>query len=106
MLTIGWMRSARALALAAAVLTLAACGDIYSRSDFTTMVMNKSDNEVTKQLGKPANVDTSNPERVIWTYKNTTFDLDHENKRDTKTLLILEHKGSGGALIVTNVEFS
>jgi hypothetical protein len=99
------MRLTRALALAAAVLTLAACGDLYSRTDFTTMVMNKSESEVRKQVGKPSEVDASNPKRVIWTYTNTTFDIDNQNKRDAKTMLILEPNGSGGALMVTNVEF-
>ena len=105
MLTTEWMRSARAFALAVAVLMIAACGNIYSRTDFTTMVINKSDEEVVKQVGKPANVDTSNPERVIWTYSHTTFDIDNQNKRDVKATLILERKGTGGALMVTNVEF-
>ena len=98
----GW---ARALVLAIAVSTLAACGDLYSRTDFTTMVMSKSENEVTKQVGKPASIDTSNPKRVIWIYNGTTFDIDNQNKRDARTILILEPNGKGGALMVTSVEF-
>jgi hypothetical protein len=63
MFTTEWKRSARAFVLAVAVLMIAACGNLYSRTDFTTMVMNKSETEVVKQVGKPSNVDANNPER-------------------------------------------
>ncbi len=101
----GWKHTARAAALAIAMLMIAACADIYSRGDFTTMVMSKSENEVIKQVGKPSNVDSSNPDRVIWTYTRKTFDIEKQNTRDAKTMVIFEHKGAAGALMVTNVEF-
>jgi hypothetical protein len=100
-----WKGRTRALVFAIAVSTLAACGDLYSRTDFTTMVMNKSDTEVTKTVGKPASIDASNPRRVIWTYNNSTFDIDNQNKRDSRTRLIMEPTGNGGKLMVTSVEF-
>ena len=106
MLVSHWTRSVRGLVLALAISLVAACGDLYSRTDFTTMIMNKSEQEVIKQIGKPSTVDDSNPDRVIWIYTNTTFDVDNQNKRDAKTTLTLERKGSGGKLMVTAVDFS
>lgn len=96
-------RIGNALLIAGALL-LAACGDIHSRSDFSTMVMNKSEEEVKTAAGKPAEIDNSNPDRVVWTYKLETFDVDNGNKRDAKTIVIFE-KGPGGKLRVTNVQF-
>jgi len=90
--------------LLAAALLLGACGDIHSRSDFNTMVMNKSEDEVKATAGKPAEIDNSNPDRVIWTYKLETFDVDNGNKRDDRTMLIFE-KGAGGKLRVTNIQY-
>ncbi|HSQ05821.1 MAG TPA: hypothetical protein VLN59_17415 [Burkholderiales bacterium] len=91
--------------LLAASLLLAACGDIHSRTEFTTMVMNKSEEEVKSTAGKPAEIDASNPDHVVWIYKLETFDIDHGNKRDEKTLVIFERKGSGDKLRVTDVKF-
>ncbi len=90
--------------LLAGALLLAACGDIHSRADFNTMVMNKSEEEVKSAAGKPAEIDNSNPDRVVWTYKLETFDVDNANKRDAKTMVIFE-RGAGGKLRVTNVQF-
>ena len=69
------------------------------------MVMNKSEQEVITQIGKPSRVDASNPDCVMWTYTTTIFNVENQNKRDATTMLMLERKGSGGALMVTNVEF-
>ena len=85
-------------------LALTACGDIYSREDFTKAVVGKSDDEVSKQFGKPGIVDTSNPKRVVWTYIRETFDLANQNKRDPKTMVIFEQQPDG-KLVVTKVEF-
>jgi hypothetical protein len=87
------------------MLNLAGCGDIYSRTDFTTMVMGKSDKEVTKALGKPAGVEETDASHVTWTYKSGTFDLDNQNKRDSKAMVIFERKAPGGAMVVTEVKF-
>ena len=89
--------------LFAASLLLAACGNIFSRTDFTTMVMDKSEEEVKSKAGKPAEIDASNPDHVVWTYKLETFG--EGNKRDDKTMVIFERKGPGGKLKVTNVQF-
>jgi hypothetical protein len=69
------------------------------------LVMGKSEQEVTSKAGKPAAVDSSNPERAIWTYHRVTFDLARQNREDARTLVIFERKGAGGALMVAKVEF-
>ena len=105
MRTAGLKRFALVAALLAPILWIAGCGEIYSRGDFTTKVMNKSETDIIKEIGKPSNVDSSNPNRVIWTYTSKTFNIENQNTRDAKTMLIFEHKGTAGALMVTNVEF-
>jgi hypothetical protein len=98
------MRTATVLLLTATFL-LAACGDIFSRVDFTAMVMDKSEQEVTSKAGRPAEIDTSNPDRVVWTYKMATFDMGNGNQRDPVTRVVFQRSGPGGALKVTGVEF-
>ena len=93
------------LAAVLVLVLLAGCGNIYSRGDFVGMVMNKSEEEVTKQIGKPSAVDSSNPDRVIWTYTHETFNLENQNTRDARTMVIFEHKGPQGELKVTSVEY-
>jgi hypothetical protein len=104
MRTTGWMRALRAAVIVLPLVFVAACGQIYSRTDFTTMVMDKSDAEVMQKVGKPVSVDSSNAEQVIWTYYSETFDVDNQNKRDQKTVVTLK-KGSDGKLKVTGVQF-
>jgi hypothetical protein len=88
-------------ALLAMVLT--ACGNVYSRDDFTTAVIGKSDTEVTQRFGKPASIDDSKPNQVIWTYSRTTFDLAHENRIDSTASVIFQRQDGG--LRATKVEF-
>ena len=98
-----WKRTfLAALLLSTSLLT--ACGNTYSREDFTTGVMGKSEQEVTAKFGKPATVDESNPDHVMWTYTRETFDLTNQNRIDPKTTVIFERPG--GARRVAKVEFS
>jgi hypothetical protein len=76
-----------------AALTLAGCGDLYDRKDFETYVKDKSEQEVRSKVGKPAAVDSSNPERVVWTYNVATFDSTNKNARDQKTLVVFKPLG-------------
>ncbi len=87
-----------AAVLAVAGLSLGGCGDLYERADFATSVQGKSDAEVKKAVGKPASVDTSNPERVTWTYNSVTFNVGNANKRDAKTVVVFKPEGAGGKL--------
>ncbi len=84
--------------LAVAGLSLGGCGELYERSDFVKSVQGKSDAEVQKAIGKPASIDASNPGRVTWTYTSATFDLEHGNKRDAKTIVVFKPEAAGGKL--------
>ena len=101
----GLARLLGVMLLVVATLAASGCGDLYSREDFTALVMSKSEKEVIGKLGKPAAVDENNPARVTWTYNSGTFDVEHQNKRDSKALVIFERKAPGGALMVTEVKF-
>ena len=89
--------------LAVAIFALAGCGDLYDRKDFETSVRDKSEDEVRKKVGKPAAVDSSNPERVTWTYNGTTFDPTNKNARDQKTVVVF--KPIGGKLKAVEVTY-
>ena len=87
------------------VLTLSACGQVLSREDLITAVVGKSEQEVTQQLGKPDAVEDSNSARVTWTYNRKTFDLEHQNKVDSKAMLLFERDKGGNNRRVTKVDF-
>jgi hypothetical protein len=105
MIALPGKRILRATAAAVLALSLAACGQVYSRTDFKTMVIDKSEEEVTKNVGKPKAVDASKPDHVVWKYSTATFDTDQQNRRDSETRVIFEKTGPGGKLKATNVEF-
>lgn len=85
-------------------LLLTGCGDIYSRDDFRTAVVGKSDAEVLTQFGKPDVVDTHDPTRTVWTYKHKTFDLANQNSRDAEADVTFD-KPAGGTPHAVSVEF-
>lgn len=87
----------------AAGLLLSGCGDLYDRADFAKSVQSKSEAEIRKSIGKPTAVDSSNPERVVWTYTSTTFDNANGNKRDAKTIVVLKPEKPGGTLRATEI---
>jgi hypothetical protein len=97
------MRMVGTTACAIAALALAGCGPVYERSDFLKEVQNKSEAEVQKALGKPASIDASNPDRVVWTYTGESFDLANGNKRDSKQIVVFARVGD--KLMVTDVQF-
>lgn len=94
-----------AAALVIAMLAGSGCGEFYGRSDFSSYVMNKTEEEVVSKVGKADAVDNSNPARVTWTYKGKTFDYENQNKRDAKALVIFQRDGASGKLKVTEVKF-
>jgi len=94
-----------AAALVIAMLALGGCGDIYGRSDFSSFVMGKSEQEVVKMVGKADTVDTSDPAHVTWIYKGKTFDFENQNKRDAQALVIFQPDSTNGKLKVTEVKF-
>jgi len=98
-------RALGAIVLVIAVQFMFGCGQFFGRDDFTGYVMNKTAAEVTAKVGKPATVDDSTPERVIWTYQSITYDLQDHNKKDARTLVIFRRDAPGGQLKVAEVKF-
>ena len=92
-----------AAALAATAL-LAACGNTYSRDDFTKAVVGKSEQEVTQAVGKPSSVQEGDAEHATWIYTHQTFDLSNQNRMDSTTSVIFE--GPAGSRHATKVDFS
>jgi len=101
----GMARAFAAIVLVIAMQFMAGCGEFFGREDFTGYVMNKTEKEVVAKVGKPATVDDSSPERVIWTYKLITYDLQDHNKKDGSTLVIFRRDAPGGTLRVAEVKF-
>ena len=98
-------RALGAIVLVIAMQFMAGCGEFFARDDFTGNVMNKTEKEVVAKVGKPATVDESNPDRVIWTYQSITYDLQDHNKKDARTLVIFRRDAPGGQLKVAEVKF-
>lgn len=91
----------------AGVLALASgCSDSgHPRGLFTGRVMEKTEAEITEDIGKPASVDATNPQRVKWVYKRKTFDPDNMNTPDNETNLYFKPDASG-KLKVSEVGFN
>ena len=101
----GTARAFGAIVLVISMQIMAGCGQFFGRDDFTGYVMNKTAAEVAAKVGKPATVDDSNPERVIWTYQSITYDLQDHNKKDARTLVIFRRDAPGGQLKAAEVKF-
>ena len=91
--------------LVIAVSIAGGCGDIYGHDEFQKLVINKPATEVEKNLGKPIAVDNSDPARVMWTYNQLTYDIENQNKRDTKTVLVLAPDNATKGLKVVEVKY-
>ena len=74
------------------------------RGLFTGFVMDKTEQEVEAKFGKPAAVETTNPNTQKWVYKRITFDPDNQNQVDNETILIFQ-KDAAGKFKVTQVVF-
>ena len=99
------LRSLATALFAIATLALAACGDVYVHEEFNKLAMNKSDAEVQESLGKPTSVDATNPQHVLWTYYSKTFDVENQNKRDIKAVVVFEPDPATKKLKVVKVEY-
>ena len=99
------LRSLRTALFVIATLALAGCGDVYVHEEFNKLAMNKSDAEVKESLGKPTSIDATNPQHVLWTYYSKTFDVDNQNKRDIKAVVIFEPDPATKTLKAVKVEY-
>jgi hypothetical protein len=88
----------------AALMLVAACSRPFSRDDFTTAVMGKSEQEVMTAIGKPASVKEDDAEHATWTYSRQTFDLNNQNRMDSSATVIFQ--GPAGKRYATKVDFS
>jgi len=98
-----WNRLTQFLATAA-LLSLAACNADYPRGQFAGYVVNHSEDEILSQVGKPVEIDNTNPDRPIWVYKKKTFNVDDYNRLDDSTLVYMK-KGPSGKLVGQDVSF-
>jgi hypothetical protein len=89
----------------AIALVIAGCGQLQGRDEFTKAVMDKSEQEVISAIGKPANVDSSNPEHVVWTYHKATYDITNGNKEDESTMVIFTPNPATGKLKVVEIKY-
>ena len=100
------MHSAKTLRLVTMVLAVFAfsgCTDLSNREDFESAMKNKSESEVVKYAGKPAEIDRSDPSHVKYIYKSRTFDVP-TRKTDAETDVIFT-PSSDGQLHVAEVVF-
>ena len=94
-----------AVAVVAIAFMLSACSEKLSRDDFAARVKDKSDVEVAKLLGKPAEVGSSAPDQVTWTYNSITFHIEGGNKFDKQTIVVFSKAAADGKLKVTGVKY-
>jgi hypothetical protein len=87
----------------AGVFALGGCGDLSNREDFAAQLKNKTEPEVLKYAGKPAQVDSTDPNHVAWIYKSRTFDVP-TRKTDAETDVIFT-ASADGKLHVADVVF-
>ena len=88
---------------AAALFTFGGCSDVANREDFASQLKNKTEAEVLRYAGKPAQVDAADPNRVAWIYKSRTFDVP-TRRTDPETDVIFT-PSSDGKLHVADVVF-
>ena len=88
------LRAAATAAILAVCLALGACAERMNRDDFAQLIKGKSEQDVLKNAGKPDSKDEKSDQHV-WTYKSRTFDVQHGNKTDDRTLVIFTPGGEG-----------
>ena len=99
------LRSLAVAGLAAAAVTLAACGTGgHTRGMFYGKVIGKTETEIVDTLGQPAQVDRANPERPVLVYKTKTFDPDNANRVDPETAIYLK-KAADGQFVAEDVSY-
>jgi hypothetical protein len=98
-------RSKRVLLAVITAVALAACTGAYQRGIFQGYVIDATEDEITSKIGKPDQVDTSDPTAPKWIYTKKTFDPDNMNKTDEKTVVVLRKDPKSGKLVGAQVVF-
>jgi hypothetical protein len=103
----GWNTRGLLAAGAFALLSaLAACGSGgYQRGIFTGYVVDSTEEEITSKIGKPDQIDNSDPNAPKWIYNKKTFDPDNMNKTDEKTVVVLHKDPATGKMKGAEVMF-
>jgi hypothetical protein len=81
--------------LLACLVMLAACSDLRSREDFSTLVREKSEQDVVKALGKPSQIDHAQPPAVRYVYTSRTFHIENGNKVDARAVVVFRPSTDG-----------
>ncbi|HYC45004.1 MAG TPA: hypothetical protein VED01_05915 [Burkholderiales bacterium] len=97
------MKCAAAFVAVLAVSMFAGCSEVSNREDFASQISHKTEREVERFAGKPASVDSADPNRVIWIYKGRTFDVP-TRKTDPETDVVFS-RAADGKLHVVDVVF-
>ena len=92
---------------AVVVTTLGACSSDggYQRGIFTGYVVDATEDEIVSKVGKPNQVDASDPNAPRWIYNRKTFDPDNMNKVDDKTIVVMKKDPATGKFRGTEVLF-
>ena len=92
--------------LALAVIT--ACGPTggYQRGLFQGYVIGSTEEEIANKIGKPDEVDNSDPKAPRWIYKKKTFDPDNQNQVDARTIVIFKKDDATGKMKGADIIFS
>ena len=99
-----YLRTAATTAILAACLVLASCGERTNREDFVGLIKGKTELQVRTNAGKPESVEDQSASRHVWTYASRTFDVQRQNKTDSKTIVTFT-PGADGKLVVSDVKF-
>lgn len=99
-----WKRAGMALVLAAAVFACSGGGG-YQRGIFQGYVIDATEEEIASKIGKPEQIDASDPAAPKWIYSKKTFDPDNMNKVDDKTIVVLKKDPKSGKLVGAEVQF-
>ncbi|MET0682476.1 MAG: hypothetical protein ABWZ29_03950 [Casimicrobiaceae bacterium] len=98
----------RALFGVAMLSVLASCGPTggYQRGLFTGYVVGATEEEIANKIGKPEEVDNSDPKAPRWVYKKKTFDPDNMNQVDARTIVIFRKDEASGKMKGADVIYS
>ena len=99
-----YVHTAATAAVLTLCLALSACSERTNREDFASLIRGKTEQEVRKNAGKPASVDETQRDRHVWTYETRTFDVQHQNKFDARTVVIFTPSAEG-KMVVAEVKF-
>lgn len=98
-------RAAINVALIAVGLTLSGCAEKLSREDFTTRTKDKTEQEISKVMGKPARIDDADPTAVKWIYPDRTFNIEKGNSFDARAIVVFGPASPGSDRKAQDVMF-